>query len=112
MRILLIEDNGLTAFLIETALMENGAELVDTCTTAAEAMRRLDLDAVDFVLIDLKLGDHFANEVIAAMIVRRKKFIVITGMLAFPDSIPNEALAVLRKPIDANQLVDLLVGSA
>ncbi|MEZ5856223.1 MAG: hypothetical protein R3D67_16275 [Hyphomicrobiaceae bacterium] len=111
-RVLLIEDNTLTAYLIETTLMENGAEPVATCKTASEAMRLLDLGPLDFVLIDLKLADQFADDIIAEIIARGLKFAVITGMLAFPGNIPDEAVAVLRKPISAQELIDVLVRSA
>ncbi|MDX2156445.1 MAG: response regulator [Hyphomicrobiaceae bacterium] len=112
MRVLLVEDNAATAYLLETILMENGARVVATCANSRDALAHLSHSPLDFALIDLHLADQFADELIAETIRRNLRFAILTGMLAFPSNVHEHAVAVLRKPVGRQSLVDLLASYA
>ncbi len=58
-RILIVEDEPLVAFDMETMLADEGYEVVDTVDTFAAAIARLDREQVDLILCDVRLhGDQ------------------------------------------------------
>ena len=58
-RILIVEDEPLVAFDMETMLADEGYEVVDTLDTFAAAIARLDREQVDLILCDVRLhGDQ------------------------------------------------------
>ena len=58
-RILIVEDEPLVAFDMESMLADEGYEVVDTVDTFAGAINRLDREQVDLILCDVRLhGDQ------------------------------------------------------
>ena len=112
MRVLIVEDNAATAFLLENVIMEHGGRLVGTCPSVTEAKSCLDKLKIDFLLIDLRLADQFADELISETIGRNLNFVLLTGLRAFPSNIHEHAVAVLRKPVDVPALIRILAGFA
>jgi CheY-like chemotaxis protein len=111
MRVLIVEDNAMTAYLLEGMLLESGARLVGSCASAAEAIRCMRSEQqLDFALIDLKLADQFADTLIEEAICRRLRFAILTGMVAFPSNVHEHAIAVLRKPVSQERLINLLTN--
>ncbi|MFV0297850.1 MAG: response regulator [Hyphomicrobiaceae bacterium] len=112
MRVLIIEDNSLTAYVIESTLLEHGGRSVGVCQSGRDAMRLLDQCEIDFALIDLRLVDGFADDVIQHLVKDRINFAIITGMLAVPANFPPEAVAILHKPVKAAELITTLAPFA
>jgi DNA-binding NtrC family response regulator len=112
LRVLVVEDNVLTAYLVEMALIENGATLVATCRTAAEAARLMTTEQIDFALVDLRLADRFADDVFELAIQCGIRFAVMTGLLAFTGTIPDQAAGLLQKPVSARALVEIISEKA
>ncbi len=108
MRVLVVEDSGATAYLIEQLLIENGARLVGTCASVAAARRLLATETVEFLLIDLRLADQFADSLIAETVERKLRFALLTGLMAYPSNADEHAVGVLRKPVDSKKLIQLL----
>jgi len=66
-RILIVEDEALVAFDMETMLDDEGYEVVATVDTYAAAIETLDREQVDLILCDVRLhgnrtGIHLAKE--------------------------------------------------
>ena len=66
-RILIVEDEPLVAFDMETMLHDEGYEVVHTVDTFAAAIETLDREQVDLILCDVRLhgdktGIHLAKE--------------------------------------------------
>ena len=66
-RILIVEDEPLVAFDMETMLADEGYEVVHTVDTFAAAIETLDKEQVDLILCDVRLhgdktGIHLAKE--------------------------------------------------
>jgi DNA-binding NtrC family response regulator len=112
LRVLVVEDVAVTAYHIEMILLENGGRLAGTCSSTASARRVIDEAAVDFALIDMKLDDDFADDLIDELIQRGLPFAILTGLVSFPSNVQEHAVAVLRKPIEPKALVDLLAKFA
>jgi len=66
-RILIVEDEPLVAFDMETMLADEGYEVIGTLDTFAAAIETLDREQVDLILCDVRLhgnrtGIHLAKE--------------------------------------------------
>ena len=66
-RILIVEDEPLVAFDMETMLADEGYRVVDTVDTYAAAIEALDREKVDLIICDVRLhgdktGIHLAKE--------------------------------------------------
>ena len=71
-RILIVEDEPLVAFDMETMLADEGYEVVDTVDTFAGAIERLDRDQVDLILCDVRLhGELGISSAVRRSICRR-----------------------------------------
>lgn len=108
LRVLVVEDDALTAFRLARHLTKSGAQVIGPCATAADAERRLDEAAIDIVLVDLRLSDDFADRFIGAVRQRNLPFVLITGFWASPSNADEGAVAVLLKPYDRRTLIKLL----
>lgn len=97
-RILIVEDEPLTAFDNEQMLIAAGYEVVATVDRFADAMEELDGDVeIDLILSDVRLsgarsGVDLAHEAKARAI----PLMFVTG--SPPDEAPDLAIAVLLKP--------------
>ncbi len=78
MRILILEDDLLTAFDLQLMLEACGHEVVDTCGTVAEAGLRL-RDDVDFAFLDVDLPDGKSFPIAARLSERRVPFAFVSG---------------------------------
>jgi two-component system response regulator HydG len=114
-RILLAEDDQAQSALMTLELKRRGFS-VDAAKNGAEALRKLDRDAYDVVVTDLKLGDMDGLEVLE----RSKKtqpdapVLVITGhgsISAAVAAMKAGAFDFLTKPIEPEQLA-MVLGKA
>jgi light-regulated signal transduction histidine kinase (bacteriophytochrome)/CheY-like chemotaxis protein len=107
--LLLVEDQMLIAMDVEAMLAEKGLDKVTTAASADEALVRLKNFAPDAAILDVNLG--IATSLPVAEELRRRDipFVFATG---YGDSsvIPAELsdAPVVRKPYDADSLVDAL----
>jgi DNA-binding response OmpR family regulator len=69
-RVLVVEDDALTAMDLKATLVEPGAVVVGLCQTLDEAMARVDADDFCVVVLDFGLGSDTASPV-ARRLVRR-----------------------------------------
>jgi CheY-like chemotaxis protein len=102
-RILIIEDEPLTAFDTETMLADFGYEVVCTTDDFDEALERLENEKIDLVIADVRLhGENLGLEV-----ARHARVKGIPTLLATGHDVPprdSHALGCLRKPYTERQL--------
>jgi CheY-like chemotaxis protein len=102
-RILIIEDEPLTAFDTETMLADFGYEVVATTDDFDEALERLENDKIDLVVADVRLhGENLGIEV-----ARHAQLKGVPTLLATGHDVPprdSHALGCLRKPYTERQL--------
>ena len=108
LRVLIAEDSWLFADTLAVLLEEEGAQVLGPFGTVAKALACLDNEAVDFAIVDLSLGDAFADRLVDNLVARRVPHAIVTGYQALPTDADRAAVAMLRKPCDTGELIDLL----
>lgn len=102
-RILVVEDEPLVAFDMETMLADEDYEVVDTVDTYAAAIDRLDREEVDLVLCDVRLhgdrtGIHLAEEAC------KRGIPVLFATAHIPPDADKLAIGCLIKPFNMRTL--------
>jgi CheY-like chemotaxis protein len=96
-RILIVEDEPLTAFDTETMLADFGYEVVATIDDFDEAIERLDREVVHLVIADVRLhGSDLGIELARNARVRGVPTLLATGHEPPPPS--SHAVGCLKKP--------------
>jgi CheY-like chemotaxis protein len=96
-RILIVEDEPLTAFDTETMLADFGYEVVATIDDFDEAIERLDRDVIHLVIADVRLhGSDLGIELARNARVRGVPTLLATGHKVPPPS--SHAVGCLKKP--------------
>jgi AmiR/NasT family two-component response regulator len=108
LRVLIAEDQWLTADTLAVLLEEEGARVIGPCPTTVSAMKRIATEPVDFALVDMGLKDRFSDPVIQKLDAERIPYAVITGFNFLPTNAHDSAVAVIKKPIDKGGLIKLL----
>lgn len=107
-RILIVEDEPLTAFDNEVMLADLGYEVVATIDSFASAIELLDSEQVHLILSDLRLsGRRSGLDLARAAQVRAIPVLFSTGH-DVPDDAKSLAIGCLKKPYTERQLKDAL----
>jgi len=102
-RILVIEDEPLTAFDNEVMLRDAGYEVVATHDDFEEAVEALDREKVDLILSDVRLrGKRTGIQLAEEAKKRGVPLLFVTGHP--PDNAHELAIGCLRKPYSERQL--------
>ena len=102
-RILIVEDEPLTAFDNETMLSEAGYEVVATHDRFADAVATLDREQVDLILSDVRLtGERTGIDLARLAKQRGIPVLFSTGMA--PDDAAELAVGCLLKPYSERTL--------
>lgn len=108
-RILLVEDEPLTAFDTEHLLGEAGYEVVATVDSLADASRVIDAEDLDLVLSDISLsGDGDGTDVARAAAARGVPVLFVTGHC--PAEAQSLAIGCLVKPHTDRMLKNALAA--
>src|SRR5829696_4536220 len=108
-RILIVEDEPLTAFDNETMLEELGYTVVATHDRVKDALATLEREQVDLILSDVKLaGDRSGIDL--ARIAREKNVPVLFATGLVPDEAVELAVGCLMKPYNLRTLKGALAA--
>jgi CheY-like chemotaxis protein len=106
-KILVVEDDADLRYLYATSLALAGYD-THAVEDGIPALRRVDQDPPDLLLLDLSLptlgGEHVASELAANDRTRHIPIIVVTGQPLHKP--PPYAVCVLTKPVDMDRLVE------
>lgn len=104
-RVLLVEDEGLVALMMEDLLTDLGCEVVGSCDSIRSALEWLAgaAEAPDGAVLDVNLGGELVYPVAEALAARRVPFAFATGYGALPDD-RFGGVPVLAKPVSADKL--------
>ena len=106
-RILIVEDEPLTAFDTETMLADFGYEVVATIDDFDEAIDRLDREVIHLVIADVRLhGSDLGIELARNARVRGVPTLLATGHEPPPPS--SHAVGCLKKPYNERLLKQAL----
>ena len=102
-RVLIIEDEPLTAFDNEVMIQDAGFEVVATHDDYAEAVAALDREQVDLILSDVRLrGDKTGVELAEEARRRGVPLVFVTGHP--PDNVQELCVGCLLKPYNERTL--------
>jgi diguanylate cyclase (GGDEF)-like protein len=114
LHVLIIEDNKDTADFFRTVLEMAGFEC-EVILSAKEALARLAVSAPDVIFLDIRLGIEISGEDILYQIRSNQRFdktrvVIVTAYTWLAEPIMDLADLVLIKPVEVDQLKDLMQG--
>ncbi len=108
MRVLVVEDDGLVAMLLEDMLDELGCEVACSAATVADALRWLgEGGQPDAALLDVNIGGETVWPVADALRARRTPFAFTSGYGQLSEARFRDA-PLLSKPINGERLEEAL----
>jgi CheY-like chemotaxis protein len=108
LRVLVVEDEGLVAMLLEDMLDELGCEVAYSAATLADAMLWLDHGGeADAALLDVNMRGEDVWPVADALNARRTPFAFTSGYGQLSEARFRDA-PLLSKPINAERLEEVL----
>ena len=118
-RILIVEDEPLTAFDNEVMLADAGYEVVATLDNFDDAIAQLDREKLDLILSDVRLSGKRTGMDLARAAKERGVPVLFSTGFDLPEEAATLAVGCLKKPYSARQLRgaldavnDLLAGKA
>lgn len=109
-RILVVEDEPLLAMDIAEQLEDAGAYVVGPTGNVAAALSLIEQYRFHGALLDANLGGDPVDEIAASLVRKNIPFVFVSGYGR--DSLPKsfEGAALLSKPFDGDQLLDVAAG--
>jgi DNA-binding NtrC family response regulator len=109
--VLIIEDEALIAFSVETCLLDAGAAIVKIANSIAAAQSTLD-DGIPFdaAIVDLLMVDGNASPLIQILSEREIPVVISTGdEIDLEHPALSNAVAILQKPHTYSDLIEAIV---
>jgi len=108
LRVLVIEDSWNVANRIASILEAAGATVLGPVPSVERALEVIRSETVNLALVDMNLREAFADDVITELVNRKIPYIIVTAYEMLPTNADTYAAAVVRKPVDADELVALV----
>ena len=110
--VLIVEDDQDVAELYGRVLESSGFT-TEIARTGEAALARLSVSVPDIVVLDLSLPPHVSgadvlNKIRADQRLAQTRVVVVTGHPELADTVRDSADLVLLKPVEVNQLTDLV----
>ena len=114
MKILIVEDEAVTALDLELLVGQFGHDIAGTAATRAEALALVGRDPPDVALVDINLRDGATGPQIAEELARRfgTAIVFVTANRDLTPEFQRLARAVLHKPIRESDLGAVLAATA
>ncbi|WP_333623083.1 response regulator [Stenotrophomonas indicatrix] len=110
LRVLVVENDEMSAALLQMQLVHSGALVVGLAASVAEALRLLEEANPDVALLDYRLAHNETSEpVAAALAARGVPFVLATGMTAEQLPVAMRSGVLLIKPYLSAELSKALV---
>jgi len=110
LRVLVVENDEMSAALLQMQLVQSGALVVGLAASVAEALRVFEETAPDVALLDYRLARNETSEpVAAALTARGVPFVLATGMAAEQLPVAMQSGVLLIKPYLSVDLSKALV---
>ncbi|AVJ33631.1 response regulator [Stenotrophomonas sp. MYb57] len=110
LRVLVVENDEMSAALLQMQLVHSGALVVGLAASVAEALRLLEEANHDVALLDYRLAHNETSEpVAAALAARGVPFVLATGMTAEQLPVAMRSGVLLIKPYLSAELSKALV---
>jgi DNA-binding NarL/FixJ family response regulator len=115
-RVLIVEDEGLLAFVLADIVAGLGCEVVGVAASADQAVEAAEVLGPDVVLMDVNL-DGPRDGIYAAVAIRQRLDARVIFVTASQDPATTERMlatrpeGILRKPYSSEQIADALEGA-
>jgi len=110
LRVLVVENDEMSAALLQMQLVHSGALVIGLAASVAEALRLLEEASPDVALLDYRLAHNETSEpVAAALAARGVPFVLATGMTAEQLPVAMRSGVLLIKPYLSAELSKALV---
>jgi len=110
LRVLVVENDEMSAALLQMQLVHSGALVVGLAASVAEALRLLEEANPDVALLDYRLAHNETSEpVAAALAARGVPFVLATGLTAEQLPVAMRSGVLLIKPYLSAELSKALV---
>ena len=108
LRVLIVEDSWHMAIAVQSLLQGVGMVIAGAAATTTDAERLASVNAPRVAVVDVKLQDGMAFDLIDRLHDLGIRIVVISGFSTFSNLI-EKATAILRKPFEGAELLDALV---
>lgn len=108
LRLLIAEDDWLLAHQLAVNIEEEGGYALGPFSKAADALKCAAEEKIDFALVDMHLLDDFADRLLAQLTKRGVRYALVTGYSALPTNAYSDAVSVIPKPVDFEELIKFL----
>jgi len=104
-KVLIIEDNYVVAAHLAAALEDDGFKVIGPVATAEGAVSRIDEEALDGALLDVRLREGSAVDVASALRGHGVPFVIVSGYSR--DMLPTELkdAPYVGKPMGSSELI-------
>lgn len=106
--VLVVEDEPLIALDLQLLLEERGYEVVGPASTVADALECIREHALRAALVDVNLGGEYTAPVITELLSSSVPVVLLTGYSSKTTTPPYNACAIVRKPYDQKNLLQVL----
>lgn len=112
-RIIVVEDEAITAMLVRTRLSEMGFTVLETCATGEDAVQAAETHAPDVVLMDINLAGEI-DGIEAARLIGEKKAVPVIFVTGYSDTQYRDRARALNpagflvKPVDFPELEEII----
>jgi CheY-like chemotaxis protein len=103
-RVLLVEDEMLVAWLLQDMLADLGCAVVGPAARVAQALAMIDAQTFDAAVLDVNLNGQTSYAVADALVARGVPFVFSTGYAKDRLAEPYRSLTVLQKPFHEGEL--------
>jgi DNA-binding NtrC family response regulator len=111
-RVLILDDEALIALDVEMTLVDHGYEAV-TAMAITEALQLLKAGRVDLAIVDYRLKDGNADEVLTQLRSRKIPFVVCSGSVGLQElKALLQGSTFLAKPFTTDRLVSAVTALA
>jgi CheY-like chemotaxis protein len=105
-RVLIIEDNALSALLAEQTLIELGCVPAATANSVKAALSAIDSnEPLDCVMLDVRLGHELSTDIASKLMKKDIPFIICSG---YDIKLPGMNIPVVDKPYTTEALAQAL----
>ncbi len=112
LRVLVAEDEGLLAMMVETLLEDAGWQAVAIVASVPDALQAVERGGFDVALLDVNLAGQEVFPVADALIARGTPLVFATGYGSHGVREDLRHLPVVAKPYSAKQLLQALRDAA
>lgn len=109
-KVLVIEDEAITALMIETALLDEGADVIGPAFSVQHALALLQQHTPDVATLDLNLGGELATKVANALDALHVPFLIASAYSNRTYMQLPAAAGVVEKPYSPESIVAAVVA--